>query len=179
MPSSHGRSIGQYYLTRDSFGNEPLWLDEMQEYMEVDNATDTNTWETLFIRWGARTVTSYSVSLPNFAYVVHSVAMSNMPRPRMKHRDIIVDNYRAAGGNLATFQRIGVSFINNTSAYDCIEAAFAARGLQFPDLGSMVINLVRTPFSSLQLSVSHLTSCTTVNIYLVSTKARIALTATI
>ncbi|KAI1646927.1 uncharacterized protein F4817DRAFT_316328 [Daldinia loculata] len=141
MSSSHGRSIGQYYLTRDSFGNEPLWLDEMQEYMEVDNATDTNTWETLFIRWGARTVTSYSVSLPNFAYVVHSVAMSNMPRPRMKHRDVIVDNYRAAGGNLATFQRIGVSFINNTSAYDCIEAAFAARGLQFPDMGSMVINL--------------------------------------
>ncbi|KAI1659374.1 hypothetical protein F4813DRAFT_387486 [Daldinia decipiens] len=137
MSSSHGRSIGQYYLTRDSFGNRPMWLGEMLEYMEADNTTGTDVWEHLFIKWGARTVMSYSVSLPNFAYVTHSVNMSIMPPPRMKHRDMIVDNYKAAGGDLATFQRICVGFITNSSAYNCVESAFAARGLQFPDRESL------------------------------------------
>ncbi|KAI0122091.1 hypothetical protein F4814DRAFT_446034 [Daldinia grandis] len=123
MSSSHGKSIDQYCLTRVPSNDGPIWLEEIMGCMDIDSATDTHPWETLFIKCGALTVTSYSISIPNRAYVTHSVTMGNMQEPRMKHRDMIVDNYKAAGGDLATLKRIGVCIVTNLSAYDCIEAA--------------------------------------------------------
>ncbi|KAI0848820.1 hypothetical protein F5Y00DRAFT_262292 [Daldinia vernicosa] len=155
MPLSHGRSIRQFFLTRDISDNEPMWLDDMMGYMGIDNP-DRNLWQSLCIKWGARDVAWYSVSIPNFAYIVHAVNMDILPEPRMKHRDMIVDNYKAAGGDLATLQRIGVTYINHAEAYDCIEAAFISRSLGFPDMGYSIgwdELVVDNPFLEGQISM--------------------------
>ncbi|KAI1808651.1 hypothetical protein F4811DRAFT_548656 [Daldinia bambusicola] len=118
MSYSHGRSITDYNLFRVYNDSEPMFLRDMLEYMGAEYIEDAS-----------------DISLPNFAYVINTVNMWYMPEPTMKHRDIIVDNYKAAGGDLSTLRRIGVSFIVNTSVYGCIEAAFAVRGRVFPEIG--------------------------------------------
>ncbi|KAI8956562.1 hypothetical protein F5Y11DRAFT_361615 [Daldinia sp. FL1419] len=144
---SHGRHVVDYHLRRNSVGEEPLYLDEMLDLMAVEEPVDAASWDHFNLTWGYRKVSLYSVSLPNLTYIVHSINVNYMAPPRMKHRDMIVDNYKAAGGDLATLKRIGVSFITNQSAYDCVYDAFTARGIRMPEKGSSnvgsVVELVR------------------------------------
>ncbi|KAK6953359.1 hypothetical protein Daesc_005662 [Daldinia eschscholtzii] len=143
MSRPHGRSIHEFGLTRCDFDEPPMWLYDIMEYMGAEEPIERSSWQSLQVKWRHLRVTEYNISLPNFAYVFNTVNMQCMPPPRMKHRDLIVDNYRAAGGDLATLRRIGATFIANMEVYECIELAFAVRGEAFPDTNHIVIDLYK------------------------------------
>ncbi|KAI1483742.1 hypothetical protein F4774DRAFT_425452 [Daldinia eschscholtzii] len=145
MSRSHGRSIHEFGLTRGNFDEPPIWLYDIMEYMGAEEPIERSSWQNLQVKWRHLRVTEYNISLPNFAYIFNTVNMQCMPPPRMKHRDLIVDNYRAAGGDLATLRRIGATFIANMAVYECIQLAFAVRGEAFPDTNHIVIDLSRPP----------------------------------
>ncbi|OTB13830.1 hypothetical protein K445DRAFT_24325 [Daldinia sp. EC12] len=127
MSRSHGRSIHEFGLTRGNFDEPPIWLYDIMEYMGAEEPIERSSWQNLQVKWRHLRVTEYNISLPNFAYIFNAVNMQCIPPPRMKHRDLIVDNYRAAGGDLATLRRIGATFIANMAVYECIQLAFAVR----------------------------------------------------
>ncbi|KAI1412713.1 hypothetical protein F5Y13DRAFT_189914 [Hypoxylon sp. FL1857] len=144
MSPSHGASIREYHLTRCPAESEPPWVELMMDWMEAEH-TDKQHWTDFDLRWGERRIGEYTVSVINQAYIVTTINLQVLPPPRIKHRDVLVDNYKAAGGDLATLQRIGVSFITNPAAFDCIQDAFAVRGESFPEVGWRVIDLRNSP----------------------------------
>ncbi|KAI1100420.1 hypothetical protein F4804DRAFT_319042 [Jackrogersella minutella] len=113
------------------------------QWMEAEHR-DRSLWNEYEIRLGQRRISEYTVSVPNNAYLCSSINTRRLPQPRMKHRDMIVDNWISAGGDLANLAKIAVSFITNPAAYDCIQEAFAVRGQEFPNEGWVTIDLVST-----------------------------------
>ncbi|KAI2471131.1 hypothetical protein F4781DRAFT_429708 [Annulohypoxylon bovei var. microspora] len=123
MSASHGASIRHFHLRRTPAENEPMWIENAMEWIGAEHR-DRALWDDYQINWGQRRISEYTVSVPNNAYLVSSVNTRSLPKPRMKHRDIIVDNWKAAGGDLAALRTITVTFITNNDAYDCIQEAF-------------------------------------------------------
>ncbi|KAI0836839.1 hypothetical protein F5Y06DRAFT_298071 [Hypoxylon sp. FL0890] len=144
MSHSHGASIREYHIRRLPAESEPPWRDLMMSLMEPEHK-DRHHWTDFDLNWGEMKIGEYTVSVTNHAYIVNAIDTLSLSQPRMKHRDILVDNYKAAGGDLATLQKIGVSFITNPSAYDCVEQAFAVRLQPFPDTGCCVIDERNSP----------------------------------
>ncbi|OTA83209.1 hypothetical protein M434DRAFT_16730 [Hypoxylon sp. CO27-5] len=142
MSHSHDASIIEYNLRRSPSEYEsPLsWLELFMGWMEAE-LKDRQYWADFDLVWQTRKISEYTVSVANHAYITSTINTQEIPPPRMKHRDIIVDNYRAAGGDLATLQKIGISFITNSAAFKCIEEAFAVREQSFPKIGWCVIEL--------------------------------------
>ncbi|KAI0106353.1 hypothetical protein F4776DRAFT_675424 [Hypoxylon sp. NC0597] len=142
MSHSHDASIIEYNLTRSPSQYESPWpwLELFIDWTEAE-LKDRQYWKDFDITWRGRKISEYTVSVANRTYIISAINTQEIPPPRMKHRDIIVDNYRAAGGDLATLQKIGISFITNPAAFKCIEDAFATRGESFPNIGWRVIEL--------------------------------------
>ncbi|KAI1454608.1 hypothetical protein F4805DRAFT_477337 [Annulohypoxylon moriforme] len=140
MALSWGASIESFHLRRSPAESEPLWIENAIEWMGAEY-TDRALWQDLQIKWGQRKISEYTVSLVNNAYVVSHINTQTLPSPKMKHRDIILDNWKAAGGELASLQKIAVTFITNNEAYVCIESAFGVRGIPLPDFGWVVVDL--------------------------------------
>ncbi|KAI1207796.1 uncharacterized protein F4807DRAFT_462240 [Annulohypoxylon truncatum] len=122
MSTSWGASIESFHLRRSPAEREPLWIENVMEWIGADHR-DTALWENSQIKWGHRNISDYTVSLANNTYVVSHINTETLPAPKMKHRDIIVDNWKAAGGELASLRKIAVTFITNHEAYECIENA--------------------------------------------------------
>ncbi|KAI0880447.1 uncharacterized protein GGS22DRAFT_197507 [Annulohypoxylon maeteangense] len=131
MSISRGASIESFHLSRSPADREPLWIENAMEWMDAEHK-DRALWEDMQIEWGRRKISEYTISLPNNAYVVSHINTQDLPRPKMKHRDIIVDNWTAAGGELASLQKIAVTFITNSEAYICIESAFIRLNTHLP-----------------------------------------------
>ncbi|KAI1136364.1 hypothetical protein F5Y05DRAFT_415134 [Hypoxylon sp. FL0543] len=140
MSHSHGASIEDYLLVRQPAVEEPICFKKMMDLMGAEHK-ERHYWTDFELSWGARRMCEYTVSVANHAYIVSQIDTLLLSLPRMKHRDMIVDNYKDAGGDLATLEKIGVSFITNPDARDCIEEAFKARQEVFPATGWRVIEL--------------------------------------
>lgn len=113
--------------------------------MDVDYVIPSK-WQHFTIRHdNTLLVYEYTVSVLNQAYFFTYDNTPYLREPKMKHRDMIVDNYKKAGGTLSTLRRIGVNLVTNYEVYLSIQNAFDAKGLEFPASGSVRTELVRTP----------------------------------
>ncbi|XXH01211.1 Lethal(2) giant larvae sro7 [Hypoxylon texense] len=128
MSASHGASIEQYHLERACTQQRPPCLKVMWKYMEAEGPV----WQHFNIRHGTQIVSEYTVSPINQAYFSTPVDLSSLPEPTMKRWDMMVDNYKKAGGMLSTLRRIGVYIDTDDEVYQCIRRAFASKGLEFP-----------------------------------------------
>ncbi|KAI5863602.1 hypothetical protein GGS23DRAFT_596113 [Durotheca rogersii] len=84
-------------------------------YMGLQNR-DRDAWEDFEVMQGDLLVSDYSVSLSNRAYITDVVHMNILPVPRMKHRNMVVDNYKSAGGRLEDVEYFVNRFILNSDA---------------------------------------------------------------
>ena len=81
----------------------------------------------------------YAVSLDLCAYVVTSVFLTSGDGPfadrrtEMRHRDMMVDNYIAAGGDPKTWRWLGVASVLNGSAMRAFGATFEEKGMDFTE----------------------------------------------
>ncbi|KAI4861225.1 hypothetical protein F4820DRAFT_452120 [Hypoxylon rubiginosum] len=105
--------------------------------MDVDYVIPSK-WQHFTIRHdNTLLVYEYTVSVLNQAYFFTYDNTPYLREPKMKHRDMIVDNYKKAGGTLSTLRRIGVNLVTNYEVYLSIQNAFDAKGLEFPASGSV------------------------------------------
>lgn len=143
MSSSHGARIEQYSLQRHYYEVPPPDIDVMWECMG-DLVADW--WHTYNVMYNGHLANNYTVSILNNAYFTTIANLSNIQEPRMKHRDMIVDNYKRAGGLLSTLERIGFNLITNIQVYCAIQTALLAKGvrLTFPLENPVTVELVRT-----------------------------------
>ncbi|OTA99965.1 hypothetical protein M426DRAFT_27018 [Hypoxylon sp. CI-4A] len=149
MSESHNKSIADFELYRVTDLEKPIWFDIIKGCAELEAmANGADDWSHYKITTGLQAISKYSVSISTGAYFVGNINLSreSRPAPVMKHRDMMVDNFKAAGGDLATLRKIGIGFIINEPAFNCIARAFAARKEPFPDAKCTAINLVQYLF---------------------------------
>ncbi|KAI1442328.1 hypothetical protein F5Y02DRAFT_430063 [Annulohypoxylon stygium] len=144
MSVSHNRSIRRFGLRRLGSDTEPLWIEHILEWIHAE-FRDPAYWENLEIRRGDVRICEYTVSPANHLYVTNHVNLTSLPAPRMKYRDMIVDNWRNAGEDLGALRKIATMFITNEDAMGCIQEALEARGQQLPETGWTVVNLRNSP----------------------------------
>lgn len=70
----------------------------------------------------------------------------------INYRNLVVDNYQMAGGDLGTLKCIGINDISG-DARQCIRNAFAAQSLSFAALAENFAELVCTSCSYLSQSL--------------------------
>ncbi|KAI1090555.1 hypothetical protein F5B19DRAFT_494256 [Rostrohypoxylon terebratum] len=132
MSLSHNLPIRLFGLRRLTTENEPLWIEHVLEWTRAE-FRDPSYWENFEIRRGDVKICDYTVSAANHLYITSHINIELLPLPRMKHRDMIVDNWRATGEELASLRSIATMFITNEAAMGCIREAFEARGQHGPN----------------------------------------------
>ncbi|KAI1281689.1 hypothetical protein F5Y07DRAFT_353436 [Xylaria sp. FL0933] len=122
--------VSQYGLIRTT---EPTFSFEM-EFMEP--YVGKTEWYGFRVHKGEDTYSSYTVSPRLNAYVILSayLTVDNCLGARrrlteMRLRDMMVDNYLEAHGDLSTWRYIGVNDITNDSTRSMIENTFSNRGV--------------------------------------------------
>ncbi|KAI1298666.1 hypothetical protein F5Y03DRAFT_409114 [Xylaria venustula] len=90
--------------------------------------------------------------ITTFVELTESDEIGSSRRCLMKYRDMMVDNYLHAGGDLKTWQFIGASHIINKPTRFVIEKAFFARGKNSRDRGSVEILPSNEEFTDMTLA---------------------------
>ncbi|KAI1771551.1 hypothetical protein F4818DRAFT_445240 [Hypoxylon cercidicola] len=98
MSASHGTSIQQYRLERAPTEEEPVFGNLMPEYMGAVVRTPIS-WKYFTINKDAQLITEYTVTVVNRAYLTSAINLWHLQQPKMKHRDMIVGNYKTAKGH--------------------------------------------------------------------------------
>lgn len=137
MSNSHGDPIELYSLRRHANQRQPPWLERMMDCMKAERR-NPYSWDHYIVKYATEVISEYTISLDNYSYFTTKISLLETPAPQMKHRDMIVDNYTDAGGDLGTLRCIGVNFVTNNEAYECIQDAYATKGLEFPTSGRRV-----------------------------------------
>ncbi len=94
---------------------------------------------------GIETINTYTISLTHQAYVTMYINLAEGQKIdarrliSMRHRDMIADNLRAAGGDLRRLRFLGVGLILNRFARESIVRAFAGAGRDILDRGAVEI----------------------------------------
>ncbi|KAI0125511.1 hypothetical protein BJ170DRAFT_724939 [Xylariales sp. AK1849] len=84
--------------------------------------------------------TVYSVSVRDRACITHIVKTNHLPpENKMKYRDMIIDNYRAEGGDPKTLGVIGTVMISNPGARNAVINLFASHGKDYRDGGQVEV----------------------------------------
>ncbi|KAI1745649.1 hypothetical protein F4680DRAFT_465548 [Xylaria scruposa] len=131
--TSH-RTIQDYGLERSYFPVDRRNMEFMEPYANPTGSIDPD-WDGIGVESEINSSCAVSTSLN--AYVTLSIfltATENIGAYRftpMRMREIIVDNYLAAGGNLKTLRFVGTKDIINITTHNQIERLFQRAGKDF------------------------------------------------
>ncbi|KAI2642154.1 hypothetical protein GGS21DRAFT_487011 [Xylaria nigripes] len=159
--STERKTVAQYGLTRKADRSfDDTLVDFMDPYVDASEEA-RKSWRSFRIcdPYGeiVEELDTYAVSPRLRAYVTLSVFLSmgtgtNAKRlSPMRHREMMVDNYRAAGGDLKTWRYIGVMEIVNEETVAVIAEAFKNAGSHVNHAGSVECE----PKSEFYLQVIH------------------------
>ncbi|KAI0002722.1 hypothetical protein F4779DRAFT_622167 [Xylariaceae sp. FL0662B] len=125
VPDRHGADIETFgFLRHLDYSWMPDFLNIMLYYMEATNDSAPN-WQHIQVSLLGRVRCHYSVCPQDRGYYTSLIDLEGIDNT-MKYRDMVIDNYRKAGGDLRTLNRLGISDISNASAKECIYEAFRA-----------------------------------------------------
>ncbi|RYP48509.1 hypothetical protein DL769_011195 [Monosporascus sp. CRB-8-3] len=140
MPTSHGSTIEEWGLTR-VLDDEPPFLEIMKRLMGNKLHSGNTLWKHFKIMKGPDEICRYTVT--DIAYITTNIRLDRLPGPRMKHRDMIVDNCKNAGQDLKRLELLGLTCITNQDLYAGAEDAFEVKGKDFDGEGEITAELVR------------------------------------
>ncbi|KAI0539377.1 hypothetical protein GGR58DRAFT_238036 [Xylaria digitata] len=136
-------TISDFLLARAESCVEPKSLRFMNPYTNPKGKDDSTSWESFGVFDGKIPLNYYVVSPSLKAYVTEYIVLTDGEAigasrlTRMRHRDMMVDNYLAAGGDLKTWRYIGFYEIQNKPTRDLIEKSFRDAGKDFTQRGSI------------------------------------------
>ncbi|RYP16307.1 hypothetical protein DL765_005213 [Monosporascus sp. GIB2] len=141
MPTSHGSTIEEWGLTRIP-DDVPPFLEIMKRLMGNKLHSGNTLWKHFKIMKGPHEVCRYTVT--EIAYITTNINLDRLSGPRMKHRDMIVDNCKNAGQDLKRLELLGLNCITNEDLYAGVEDAFEVKGKDFDGQGEITAELPRT-----------------------------------
>ncbi|KAH9894647.1 hypothetical protein F4778DRAFT_784076 [Xylariomycetidae sp. FL2044] len=125
MTDTHGQKISHYNYLRTPANEMPPLFQEIDKLIQI--SSNISEWEHYHLehfhqrRFGYLPFCSYSI-LPQGAYNTSFVNLEESRCP-MRHRDIIVDNWKAAGLHLSRLAAFGYSGITRTDVRQAIDSA--------------------------------------------------------
>ncbi|KAK7738623.1 hypothetical protein SLS62_011343 [Diatrype stigma] len=150
--TSHNRTtIETYGYVRTADPSEPPYLELMESLLVgAGNLNSSSGGDWAHFRISLATDSSveicrYSVSRARRSYFTTKIDLDQLGpgSPRMKHRDLVVDNCRSAGVDLRRLRALGLNLVANEEAATAAENAFDARGLEWDGEGDRMADLVR------------------------------------
>ncbi|KAI0418745.1 hypothetical protein F5X98DRAFT_385868 [Xylaria grammica] len=135
-------TISDYGLNRSFSGPETVDTKFMEPYI---GPTGEASWLSFGVFHNEELLNFYAVSLQLNVYITYCIALTqgegigDKRETPMRHRDMMVDNYLAAGGNLKTWRYIVTHAIANAVTRDVIFRCFRAAGADYTQSGSVEV----------------------------------------
>ncbi|RYO76039.1 hypothetical protein DL766_009587 [Monosporascus sp. MC13-8B] len=140
MPTSHGSTIEEWGLTRVP-DDEPPFLEIMKRLMGNKLHSGNTLWKHFKIMKGPHEICRYTVT--DIAYITTNINLDRLSGPRMKHRDMIVDNCKSAGQDLKRLELLGLNCITNEDLYAGVEDEYEVKGMDFDGEDEITAELKR------------------------------------
>ncbi|KAI1330772.1 hypothetical protein F5Y16DRAFT_342973 [Xylariaceae sp. FL0255] len=139
--------IEDHRLSRNAHMNMLKWqAGTFADFVDPEHAKEFHSsWPTWQIKhtdgrtWRGETLNWYSVSLTHRGYLTLGVSLTNGEdqgsprRTTMRYRDMIVDNYLTAGGDLRTWRWYGAKYIINKLARAAITKTLSDESIQIAE----------------------------------------------
>jgi hypothetical protein len=124
-------------------------LNFIEEYIQ-GTIGDGSKWQRYNVLDGYGTICcSYSVSVEDGAYITHWVDTNILAsNNQIKYRDMIIENYRDAGGDPKTLEFIGTQFIINREAQDAVRATFASVQIDYKSALKSQVKIMPGPYGT-------------------------------